>query len=66
MCIRDSINAGIYVLDMITKTLIEKDEAIDMPDFVDRIKNKYGSVKVFPLHENWIDLGDVDVYTKES
>lgn len=63
---KTNINAGIYVLDAKMKSLIEKDECIDMPKLIERVKKNYGKVKIFPLYENWIDLGDADVYAKES
>jgi len=63
---KTNINAGIYVLDATLKNLIEKGEHIDMPTLIERAKKYHGRVKIFPLHENWIDLGDADVYAKES
>ena len=63
---KTNVNAGIYVLDITTKTLIEKNECIDMPTLINRVKSEFGSVKIFPLHESWMDLGDVNVYSRES
>jgi len=59
-----SINAGIYVLDASVKKMIGHDEPISMPDVIHRVKQSDGRVVVFPLHENWTDLGDATQYAK--
>jgi dTDP-glucose pyrophosphorylase len=59
-----SINAGIYVLDASVKKMIGHDEPISMPDVIHRVKQSDGRVVVFPLHENWTDLGEPTQYAK--
>jgi dTDP-glucose pyrophosphorylase len=59
-----SINAGIYVLDASVKKMIGHDEPISMPDVIHRVKQSDGRVVVFPLHENWTDLGSEAQYLK--
>ena len=59
---KTNINAGIYVLDMHLKKLIKKNEVIDMPNLIARASKEYKDVKIFPLHESWIDLGDLEAY----
>ncbi len=59
-----SINAGIYVLDASVKRIIGHDEPISMPDVIHRVKQSDGRVVVFPLHENWTDLGSEAQYFK--
>jgi len=59
-----SINAGIYVLDASVKKMIQHDEPISMPDVIQRVKNSGARVVVFPLHENWTDLGDATQYAQ--
>ena len=59
-----SINAGIYVVDTSVKKEIGHDEPISMPDVIHRVKQSDGRVVVFPLHENWTDLGSEAQYFK--
>ena len=37
--------------------LISKDEAIDMPELINRVYARGYTVNMFPIHEPWIDLG---------
>ena len=57
-----NINAGIYVLDAKVKFLISKNEALPMTELVSRVQKNGGRVKVFPLHEDWVDLGSQTDY----
>ena len=57
-----SINAGIYVLDASVKKMIGHNEPISMPNVIHRVKQSDGRVVVFPLHENWTDLGSEAQY----
>ena len=52
------INAGIYVLDHHVLELIKDETYIDMPELF-QIALDYGmKISIFPLHENWIDIGN--------
>ncbi|MBV1900398.1 MAG: nucleotidyltransferase family protein [Kordiimonadaceae bacterium] len=51
------VNAGVYVFEPDVLHLLQKDQALDMPDFIQRIKKKLGKVSVFPIHEYWLDIG---------
>jgi len=51
-------------LDASVKKMIGNDEPISMPDFIHRVKQSDGRVVVFPLHENWTDLGSEAQYFK--
>ena len=51
------INAGMYVIDCNVLDLIRHNERLDMPElFSEAIKNKL-SAAVYPLHEDWVDVG---------
>jgi NDP-sugar pyrophosphorylase family protein len=55
------VNAGIYVLN---KDLINKVDGktyMDMTDFLERELNGNG-VNAFPIHEYWLDIGQMDQY----
>ena len=51
------VNAGVYVFEPEALQLLKRGEALDMPDFIHRIKSKLGKVSVFPIHEYWLDIG---------
>ena len=60
--IQIDVNAGIYVLSPKMINLIRKNEYCDMPDlFIYAIRNKL-ELKVYPLHESWIDIGRPEDY----
>ena len=51
------INAGIYVMEPDVLDLIPKNSFLHMPQLLEKVvQNKLG-VKVFPLHEYWLDVG---------
>ena len=50
------ISAGIYVLDAFSLGLIE-DGFFDMPTLIDLMVARGHSVDIFPIHEDWVDVG---------
>ena len=59
------VNAGIYVL---SKSLINKVNGksyLDMTDFLRKELNK-GGVSAFPIHEYWLDIGQIEEYEKAN
>ena len=59
------INAGIYVLEPEVINTIKNNEHLNMPDLInDYIVNKQAGI--FPLHEEWIDIGSHDDYEKAN
>lgn len=61
---RSYINAGVYVLEPETLSLVERDERCDMPVLFERIQDEEKKTIVYPVHESWMDLGTVDVYNE--
>ena len=60
--ITSQINAGIYVLGPKMINLINENEYCDMPDlFINALKENL-NLKVYPLHESWIDIGRPEDY----
>ncbi len=55
--INNFISAGMYILDETYRNIIKKNEFMDMPDVVDKFKSLGKKVAVFPLHEEWRDIG---------
>lgn len=56
------INAGIYLLEPAVLGFIRSGERLDMTDLIDRVIAGGGIVISFPVHEDWLDIGDVDAY----
>ena len=54
---KTNVNAGIYVLDNSAITLVKPRENTTMPEIFKRYKSKKKKTVIFPLHENWIDIG---------
>jgi NDP-sugar pyrophosphorylase family protein len=54
------VNAGIYALDPDLLGHLQKDQAIDMPDFLEGVIGKRENVVAFPIHEYWLDVGSLD------
>jgi len=58
------VNAGIYVIDEDLINGLLRDQAIDMPDFINTRIDHGQDVNVFPIHEYWLDIGLVEQYKK--
>lgn len=56
------VNTGVYLLDTSCIDLIGRDEKLDMPDLIERIRAEGGKVGVFPVHRKWIDIGQWGEY----
>lgn len=57
---RHFINAGVYVLRREVIDLVPSGSAIDMPDLIRDAIDKGFSVRGFPLHEDWLDVGSLE------
>ena len=56
------VAAGLYILNKEVYSLLNYNESCDMPDLLNlAIKNKMRN-SIFPLHENWKDIGVPDEY----
>jgi len=56
------VNAGIYAFDeKFIKDVVEN-SYIDMPDLIKRRINLKERINLFPMHENWLDIGSMDEY----
>ena len=57
------INAGIYVVNPDIVNNLEYNKRIDMTDIISKaIKNN--NVGIFPMHEQWLDIGSHVNYEK--
>ena len=51
------VSAGIYVLDPAILDTIAPDTPLDMPDFLEQLRNRGDRVSAFPMREFWMDVG---------
>ena len=58
------VNAGIYVLSASLIKSINKVIYMDMPNFLEKTIKNVGDVNMFPIHEYWIDVGQIHQYNK--
>jgi dTDP-glucose pyrophosphorylase len=63
---RSHVNAGIYVLEPWTLSLLEKSVQLDMPTLLERLRKKSKRVIAFPVHESWVDIGRLEDFNKLS
>ena len=56
------VNAGIYVLEPELINKVDPNVPIDMPDLLEKLINEGQNVGVFPIHEYWQDIGQIQEY----
>ena len=54
------INSGIYVFNPNVLKFLEKNKKLDIPDLFKLLKKKKLKTLVFPIHENWKDIGRIE------
>jgi len=59
------VNAGIYVLNRNLINKVDGKTYLDMTDFLENQLNS-GRVNAFPIHEYWLDIGQMDEYEKAN
>jgi dTDP-glucose pyrophosphorylase len=60
------VNGGIYVLEPTILEMVPQDQPINMTDLFDRILKKRMRVATFPIHEYWVDIGQLRDFEKAS
>lgn len=55
------VNTGIYVLGPKAVGLIPKAQRFDMTDLIELCKSDALSVKIFFVHEDWVDIGNPEI-----
>jgi len=58
------VNAGIYVLSLSTLSHIKCGTYLDMPQMLKTVIEKNGQVAMFPVHEYWLDIGQIEQFNK--
>jgi dTDP-glucose pyrophosphorylase/CBS domain-containing protein len=56
------VNAGMYLLDRDILALVARGEHCDMPDLIKKALAKRLRVITFPVHEYWLDVGQLEDY----
>jgi dTDP-glucose pyrophosphorylase/CBS domain-containing protein len=54
----ENVSVGIYVIKSEMLKFLKKGKFCDMPSFINKLINLKKKVVSFPLHENWIDIGN--------
>ncbi len=54
------VNAGVYILESSALAFLNKGERCDMPILFERLKQSNLRTIVYPVHENWLDMGRPD------
>ncbi len=62
--ISNFVNAGIYVIEPKSINKIKKDEHLNMNEFIENLISENKKITVFPIHEYWMDIGQLDEYEK--
>lgn len=60
--IRNFINAGVYLLSPRVRQLIPTGEVFHMTDLIQKLVSEKRKVICFPIHEYWIDIGNMEDY----
>ena len=60
------VNAGIYVLNQGLVKSFDTAEYIDMPELLRKRVNSGNGVNIFPLYEQWLDIGQLPEYNKAN
>jgi NDP-sugar pyrophosphorylase family protein len=58
------VNAGIYVVSANIVKSIPRDYVIDMPTLLENKMAEGGEVLMFPVHEYWLDIGQMDDFNR--
>jgi dTDP-glucose pyrophosphorylase len=58
------VNTGIYILSPKIIELIEKNEKIDMPELIDRARERGMNIKIFESKNSMVDIGQWKHYKK--
>ena len=59
---KSNINAGIYALNPGVLDYLNYASFCDMPEIFERIQSNGGRVMGYPIHENWADIGRVEIF----
>lgn len=58
------VNAGIYVVSPQVVNSVPKNQHIDMPTLLEQHMHERDQVLMFPIHEYWLDIGQMDDFNR--
>ena len=61
---QNQINAGVYVLNPDPLDTLKTGEHYDMPNLFSRLQSSNAQTIVYPIHEYWLDVGQMEGYEK--
>jgi NDP-sugar pyrophosphorylase family protein len=61
--VRNHINAGVYVLESDVFNALEVGKHCDMPTLFNRLQENSERTIVYPTHEYWVDVGQIEAYS---
>ena len=64
--VRHFVNAGIYLVQPSVCEMVPVDYAFDMPDLITKLIDAGRRVICFPIHEYWLDVGQMEQYERAS
>jgi NDP-sugar pyrophosphorylase family protein len=56
------INAGVYALDPIALGFLNVNTYVDMPSLFEKLRLERLRTIIYPMHESWRDIGQVEAY----
>jgi NDP-sugar pyrophosphorylase family protein len=56
------VNAGVYVLNQSILDIVDGVNYLDMPELLEKIIKGSGRVNMFPVHEYWLDIGQIEQF----
>ena len=56
------VNAGVYVLSPSILKMVDGINYLDMPQLIERKLGDNGQVNIFPVHEYWLNIGQLEHY----
>jgi len=60
------VNAGIYVLDQSIVKSVNGSDYLDMPDLLEQRLGNGEKINMFPIHEYWLDIGQMDEFERAN
>jgi NDP-sugar pyrophosphorylase family protein len=60
------INAGVYVVNPTALSLMTSSGPYDMPMLFESIQKREGRVIAYPVHEQWLDVGRPEDFSKAN
>jgi NDP-sugar pyrophosphorylase family protein len=58
------VNAGVYVLNSSILESIDGINYLDMPQLLEGVIENCGQVNMFPVHEYWLDIGQIEQFNQ--